>query len=107
MLALPAAVLIVTVPALAMLPVPDTPALPAGLRVGPPLLPDCVIPALSTMPPCALRVSVVLALQLTASLTKMSPLPGPAAAVCRLMLVLASCADSAAPVMSPPLAAIT
>ena len=64
-----------------------------------------VIAALISTLRSALRVSVVgvlLAVQLTASLTKMSPLPVPAPVVVMVMLLVTSWADSVAPEMLLP-----
>ena len=77
-----------------------------GLMTTPALSPVAVILALMLTLFDAVMVSVVLAPQVTASLIFTLPAPAePPIALCRVMPVLPRLDDSAAPVMSPPLAA--
>src|SRR5882724_6127624 len=77
-----------------------------GLMMSPAVLPVAVTVALTLTLFEAVSVNVVLALQDTLSFTFTSPLPAAAPALlCRITAVVARLFESAAPVMSPPLAA--
>ena len=94
----------VRVPELAIAPEPVMPPLPPAVRVKPLELPLLVIPALRMMPPAALRVSLVLALQLTALATVMLPVSRPLEPVDTVTLAVASALWSVDVLIVAPLA---
>ena len=90
-------------PALASAPLPVMPPVPAEVSVRPLVAPEFVIPALTLIAPAALSVSVVLALQVSALATVMSPASVPLAPVATVTFALASAFCSVVALIVAPL----
>ena len=103
-LALALLTLKVSAPLWARLPAPLMPPAPAAVSVNPLPAPESVMPALRMIPPAALSVSVVLALQLTALATVMLPVSLPLAPVVTVTLPVASAFCSVVVLIEAPVA---